>query len=33
MKNVKTMALALVAGVGRSFPDFKKVGKFCSADF
>ena len=33
MKNVKTMALALAAGVGRGFPDFEKVGKFCSADF
>lgn len=33
MKNVKTMALALAAGVGRGFPDFEKVRKFCSADF
>lgn len=33
MKNVKTMALALAAGVERGFPDFEKVRKFCSADF
>lgn len=33
MKNVKTLALALAAGVGRGFPDFEKVRKFCSADF
>ncbi|WP_279127385.1 hypothetical protein [Acidaminococcus fermentans] len=33
MKNVKTMALALAAGVSRGFPEFEKVRKFCSADF
>ena len=28
MKNVKTMALALAAGVGRGFPDLKKCANF-----